>query len=113
MSTVFPQISCILAGCARELHIANRHFVQSAPALFVHLTNFKTFFKKGFTNRKLSVIILWYRKKHAAIAQVVECILGKDEVTSSNLVSSSITKDRSNRGGFSFIRKKSVTSSRA
>ena len=32
------------------------------------------------------------KTKYAAIAQSVECILGKDEVTSSNLVSSSKRK---------------------
>ncbi len=60
-----------------------------------------SFFKKTFTNAFLYIII-YKHLNFAAIAQSVECILGKDEVTSSNLVSSSILKDRSNRGGFSF-----------
>ena len=64
-----------------------------------------------FKNPLYKTELLLYNKKahfqkieYAAIAQSVECILGKDEVTSSNLVSSSKLKDRSNRGGFSFLR---------
>ncbi len=66
------------------------------------------FFKKPFTKCNFSYIInrhISRKIKYAAIAQSVECILGKDEVTSSNLVSSSKLKDRSNRGGFSFLRR--------
>ena len=36
--------------------------------------------------------------RHAAIAQPVERILGKDEVASSNLASSSIKKPRTSKG---------------
>ena len=55
----------------------------------------RNFFKKLFTKRNFSYIMnrhILEKTKYAAIAQSVECILGKDEVTSSNLVSSSKRK---------------------
>ena len=65
-------------------------------------------FKKVLTNQFLFVIMTLaereYLRKRAAMAQLVEHILGKDEVPSSNLGSSS--KKRSNRlydGCFFFL----------
>ena len=63
------------------------------------------FREKGLTNRILFVIITFaereYLRKHAAMAQLVEHILGKDEVPSSNLGSSSKTTTFLS-GGFCF-----------
>ena len=47
------------------------------------------------TKQNLCGIISFVEKKHAAMAQLVEHILGKDEVPSSNLGSSSKTKSTS------------------
>ena len=59
-------------------------------------------FKRGIDNTR----IIWYNTrvvKNAAIAQMVERILGKDEVISSILISSSI-KNLAKARFFGFIR---------
>ena len=63
----------------------------------------KNFSKKVLTNPPACYIIHKLsdsETKYAAIAQQVERILGKDEVASSNLASSSKTKSSSFRMGF-------------
>ena len=63
------------------------------------------FSEKVLTNRSLCYIIHKLsdsEAKYAAIAQQVERILGKDEVASSNLASSSKTKSSSFRMSFLF-----------
>ena len=63
--------------------------------IFTVIENFLHFFKKVLTKQFLFVIITFaereYLRKRAAMAQLVEHILGKDEVPSSNLGSSSKT----------------------
>ena len=46
--------------------------------------------------------VAWEQAKNAAIAQPVERILGKDEVASSNLASSSKTPDSEQESGVFF-----------
>ena len=61
-------------------------------------------FKKVLTNQFLFVIMTLaereYLRKRAAMAQLVEHILGKDEVPSSNLGSSSRTSTPRQRSAF-------------
>ena len=55
------------------------------------------------TNDELRYIIAKLSDTNAAIAQPVERILGKDEVASSNLASSSKTPDSTWNQEFSFV----------
>ena len=64
---------------------------------------FKKYFKNPLTNQKVSAIITKV-KRNAAMAQLAEHVLGKDEVTSSNLVSSSIKYTAIKVVYFCFIR---------
>lgn len=59
------------------------------------VTKSRIFTKKRLTSHnRLGIISLALKEQCAAMAQVVEHVLGKDEVTSSNLVSSSMIVPR-------------------
>ena len=73
---------------------ANLRIAAVSADFSMNLNFFNKTRKKLLTFNRLSSIINLVAERHAAMAQVVEHILGKDEVTSSNLVSSSIRSRR-------------------